>query len=78
MLPKASKLGWGEEEEAQQEALDSLKVSKNLSISFIWIPPQEQESCWSGQEMAQHWRALILPENPGSGPSTHMAAHNCL
>ena len=28
--------------------------------------------------MAQQLRALTaLPENPGSIPSTHMAAHNC-
>jgi hypothetical protein len=30
-------------------------------------------------EMAQWLRALsILPKDPGSIPSTHMAAHNCL
>ena len=30
-------------------------------------------------EMAQRLRALTaLPEDPGSIPSTHMAAHNCL
>ena len=30
-------------------------------------------------EMAQWIRALAaLPEDPGSIPSTHMAAHNCL
>lgn len=29
--------------------------------------------------MAQQLRALAaLPEDPGSVPSTHMAAHNCL
>jgi hypothetical protein len=30
-------------------------------------------------EMAQRLRALVvLPEDPGSIPSTHMAAHSCL
>ena len=30
-------------------------------------------------EVAQQLRALAsLPEDPGSVPSTHMAAHNCL
>jgi hypothetical protein len=33
----------------------------------------------SWREMAQWLRALAtLPENPGSIPSTDMAAHNCL
>ena len=34
---------------------------------------------WGAEEMAQQLRALTaLPEDPGSIPSTHMAAHNCL
>ncbi|CAO2608825.1 hypothetical protein LEMLEM_LOCUS13963 [Lemmus lemmus] len=40
---------------------------------------QIQESDTGLEEMAQRLRALTaLPEDPGSIPSTHMAAHNCL
>ena len=34
---------------------------------------------WGTEQMAQRLRTLaVLPEDPGSIPSTYMAAHNCL
>jgi hypothetical protein len=34
---------------------------------------------WGDREMAQQLRALVAPlEDPGSVPSSHMAAHHCL
>ena len=40
---------------------------------------QSQEAVWGAGEMAQWLRALTAPpEDPGSIPSTHMAARSCL
>jgi hypothetical protein len=34
---------------------------------------------WKAREMAQQLRVLVaLPEDPGSIPSIHLMAHNCL
>jgi hypothetical protein len=40
--------------------------------------PKRNQRLGTG-EMAQQLRILVaLPENPGSIPNIHMAAHNCL
>ena len=40
--------------------------------------PSLRFSSWGAGEMAQQLRTLaVLPEDPGSIPITHMAAHNC-
>ena len=48
-------------------------------LSYTCKNGQNQKHWWRAGEMAQWLRALTAPpEDPGSIPSTHMAAHNCL
>ena len=54
-------------------------VVERCSQPLVMMPQLEANMLyWSG-EMAQWLRALVvLPEDPGSIPSTHMLIHNCL
>jgi hypothetical protein len=48
-----------------------------MSLGFSENLPKKRD--WGPREMAQELRALVpLPEDPGSIPSTYMAAHTCL
>ena len=55
---------------------DSLALRMALTIIGLSEPVKRE---WSAREMVEQFRALtVLPEDPGSIPSTSKSAHNCL
>lgn len=53
--------------------LDYIIAMKIINFHMERITKQGLESWLSGYE-----RRLLIPDDPGSVPSTHMAAHHCL